>query len=148
MKIDFTPEEYYSLVEVMELANWILFSTTDGNDEKKQQYQDLEQKIFSQAEKFDMKRIIAFEEDVKEYYTTPEFESESQIGEFIEFYESNVFWEALIDQLTLRDLKNSHELEKLEKMEIKDRFNIEEPIREKYHKEFEAHGIERLTIGK
>ncbi|MBN2093453.1 hypothetical protein JW964_27760 [candidate division KSB1 bacterium] len=148
MKIDLAQAEYQTLVEMVELANWVLFSTTTGEEPEKQKYHELEQKIFSQAEKFDLGRIMLFEKECNEYYPTPEFESESQIGEFIEEFETNIFWEELIDRLTLQDLLNKHGLEKLQNLPVDERIKIEEPIREKYEKEFKENGLERVTIMK
>jgi hypothetical protein len=61
-------------------------------------------------------------------------------------YDNETFWAELIERLSQRDLVAKHGQSACEKMTIEERFANLEEFETRYDEEFEARGIERLTI--
>ena len=87
---------------------------------------------------------IDYNEDTNEYDLCQE--KEQEVMEFIEAYEDENFWEELIDKLATRDAIKKFGVEKLDKMEQYERMKKIWEEEEKYTKEFEEKGIQRLKI--
>ena len=103
MKINFTKNEYRFLLDMVEMAEWVLNSRkTDSSDEVKE-YSEVYQKILSHAKEMGFENLITYDENLDGYYATAEYE-ESEHMRYIEEFEDDVFWEALPHRLAVRDL--------------------------------------------
>ena len=99
MQIDLTKQEFRSLLDLVYIGNWVLNSTR-GND-RFQVYDDLESKLFALCRDNGMKVLVEKWEGVdipSKAYT------EGGIHEAIAFYEDNVFYEILAEELSRRDM--------------------------------------------
>ena len=145
MKIEFNKEEYLKLLDMLNIADWVIhsFATEEGEDTK--EYRELQAKVFSFAQEYGLDDLV--EQFEGSYEPTRKFEDESPAFDFIEEYEEEVFWDELIDRLTQRDMEKKHGDEWLE-----DIFENEELFREYQHKlleyedEFEKYGLARLKF--
>jgi hypothetical protein len=146
MKIDFTKREYRTLLEILEIANWVLHAHKVEKDPRTKKYRDLEQKIFSHAKDLEFEHLIKYAAEYKQYFPTRKYEDTSPAMKFVEEFENDSFWDELVDRLVIRDIIRQEGKEKLLKMSLEERFEKEDPIREKYYREFEEHGIERIRI--
>ena len=87
-----------------------------------------------------------YDEELEKYFPTREHDENSPARPFIDEFEDETFWEELIDRLADRDLLHLLGDKKILKMSAEERFMAHHDFEEKYEKEFEERGIERLGI--
>lgn len=104
MNIKFTKEEFKSLLDLVYAGNTVTNVMRDDK-ERIQEYDNIEQKIFSLAEEFDLKDVVVYDEYSKGYVPTRAYEA-SEINECIEDYDEAVFLEELIIRLARKDALN------------------------------------------
>ena len=145
MKIDFTKNEYRFLLDMVEMAEWVLNSRkTDSSDEVKE-YSEVYQKILSHAKEMGFENLITYDENLDGYYATAEYE-ESEHMRYIEEFEDDVFWEALPHRLAVRDLVEQFGEKKYMEMEFEERVSKILDLEEIYNKELEENGIDNLRF--
>ena len=94
MKIELTNKEFRRLLDLVYIGNWVLNSTR-GND-RFQDYDDLESKIFALSP--------ALSEPWNGTIVPSRAYDEGGIHEAIAYYEDNVFYEILAEELSRRDM--------------------------------------------
>ena len=146
MQIDFSKEEYSTFLEILEIAHWVLFAHRTNEPEDSKRYQDFEQKIFSYADVMGFDDLIKYNEEFERYFPTREHDENSPARPFIDEFENETFWSELIERLAERDMLQTLGDKKILKMTREERFKAHYGFEEKYGKEFEEHGIERLDI--
>lgn len=99
MQIELTKKEFRSLLDLVYIGNWVLNSTR-GND-RFQVYDDLESKLFGLCRDTGMKVLVDQWEGVD---VPSKAYAEGGIHEAIAFYEDNVFYEILAEELSRRDM--------------------------------------------
>jgi hypothetical protein len=145
VEINFSNEEYKTLLEVLYLADWILNSYETDKEPKNIVYHDLEQKILSLADKFEHKELVDFDEKYEEYIPSNILE-EGPVFDYIDDYNEETFWEELIDRLSKRDLLKHHTESEIEGMEESLILSEIEKYARKYAEEFEANGLKNIEI--
>ena len=94
MTIDLTAKEFRRLLDLVAIGNWVLNSTR--GDARFQDYDDLESKIFALSpvlsEPWNGTSVPS-----REY-------AEGGIHEAIAYYDDNVFYEILAEELSRRDM--------------------------------------------
>lgn len=144
MEIKFTKEELKKLLELLNIADWVLTSQDVEEDERKYSYLKLLQRIYKEAYENGMTEEIEFDEEVKEYFPNEEWEERVLAHDFIEEFEDASFWDELVFRLADRDIDR--------KMNGKPPKNFEEhvamftQIQSKYEEEFEKNNLENLEI--
>jgi len=145
MKINLTKNEYRLLLDMVEIAEWVLNShRTDSSDEIKQ-YSELYQKILSHAKEMGFENLITYDESLDGYYATAEYE-ESEHMRYIEEFEDDVFWEALPHRLAVRDLMEQIGEEGYTDMEFEERMSKLVKLEAFYYEELEDNGIDNLRF--
>ena len=145
MKINFTKNEYRLLLDMVEMAEWVLNShRTDPSDEVKE-YSEVYQKILSHAKEMGFENLITYDENLDGYYATAEYE-ESEHMRYIEEFEDDVFWEALPHRLAVRDLVEQFGEKGYREMEFEERVSKILDLEEIYNKELEENGIDNLRF--
>ena len=133
MQIELSKKEFRSLLDLVYIGNWVLNSTR-GND-RFQVYDDLESKLFSLCRNNGMKVLVEEWEGIdipSRAYTN------GGIHEAIAFYEDNVFYEILAEELSRRDMDYA-EITDDNYEEIMGRMN-------RYMDEFQLSGLEHLKL--
>ncbi len=128
MNIELTPREFRLLLDLVYIGNWVLNSTRGEN--RFQAYDDLESKIFALSPKLSMLwngTVVPSEEYAK-----------GGIHDAIAFYEDNVFYEILAEELSRRDM-DYPEITDENYPEILSRM-------EGYMSEFESSGVDHLVL--
>lgn len=128
MQIDLTPKEFRRLLDLVYIGNWVLNSTR-GND-RFQDYDDLESKLFALSP--------ALSEPWNGTMIPSRAYQEGGIHEAIAFYEDNVFYEILAEELSRRDM-DYPEITDENYDEIVGRMN-------RYMSEFEMSGVQHLVL--
>ena len=132
MTIELTDLEYRRLLDLVYVGNWVLNSAR-GRD-RIGDYDYMESKIFSYAPKCGMKSLVQTPFGVPK--PSKAFQ-EGGIHEAICDYEDAVFFEILAEELARRDLNLFGEPE--------DPAPLNNRI-EEYMQEFEANGLENLSV--
>ena len=144
MQIKFTKNELEKLLELLSIADWVLTSMDVEEDERKDDYLKLLQKLYHEAYENGLTKEIEYDEDAKDYFLSEDWEEETQVRDFIEEYEDASFWEELTFRLADRDIDR--------KMNGKPPKNFEEhvamftKIQSKYEEEFEKNRLENLEL--
>ena len=94
MQVDFTPKEFRRLLDLVYIGNWVLNSTR--GDDRFTDYDDLESKIFALSP--------ALSEPWNGTIVPSRAYAEGGIHEAIAYYEDNVFYEILAEELSRRDM--------------------------------------------
>ena len=133
MQIELTPKEFRRLLDLVYIGNWILNSTR--GDDRFQDYDDRESKIFALCRQHNMDSLT---EDWNGTIIPSRAYVEGGIHEAIAFYEDNVFYEILAEELSMRDMGYA---------EINDD-NYQEVVNRmgQYMNEFESSGLDHLVL--
>lgn len=133
MQIDLSTKEFRSLLDLVYIGNWVLNSLR--NTDRFQVYDDLESKLFALCRDNGMKALC---QDWEGTTVPSRAYVEGGIHEAIGFYEDNVFYEILAEELSRRDMDYP---------EITDD-NYEEIISrmDSYMSEFESSGVDHLVL--
>lgn len=133
MQINLSTKEFRQLLDLVYIGNWILNSTR-GND-RFSDYDDLESKLFGlcPAHKMDV-----LTEDWNGTPIPSKAYVEGGIHEAIAFYEDNVFYEILAEELSRRDMAYPEITEE----------NYDEIIcrMDRYMSEFQSSGVDHLIL--
>ncbi len=147
MKIEIMKEEYRLLLDVLHMAQWVMGAHKTEGDARAEPYEKLIQKFYALAEAMGLERMIEYDPEQKEYFQTREFEDASGSWEFIDEFTDATFWDELIHRLTDRDVaRKVGGYDQLDKLNMKERFTLEAPVLEKYAKEVDENGVDRLEV--
>ena len=133
MQIELSTAEFRRLLDLVYLGNWVLNSTR--GDDRFQDYDNLESKLFALCRKHNMD-VLA--EDWEDTVIPSRAYEEGGIQEVIAYYEDNVFYEILAEELSRRDMGYA-DITEDNYDEIVSRMN-------QYMTEFEASGVDRLIL--
>ena len=128
MTIDLTPKEFRRLLDLVYIGNWVLNSTR--GDDRFQDYDNLESKIFALSP--------ALSELWNGTVVPSKAYAEGGIHEAIAYYEDNVFYEILAEELSRRDM-DYPEIDQDNYDEITARMD-------RYMSEFQASGVDHLVL--
>ena len=128
MQINLTVKEVRRLLDLVYLGNWVLNSTR--GEDRFQDYDDLESKIFALSP--------ALSEPWNGTIIPSRAFAEGGIHEAIAYYEDNVFYEILAEELSRRDM-NYPEINEDNYDEIITRMD-------RYMSEFQQTGVDRLIL--
>ena len=133
MQINLTNKEFRRLLDLVYIGNWVLNSIR-GEDRFKD-YDHVESKLFGLCQDTPMQALVEKWED--EDVPSKAF-AEGGIHEAIAYYEDNVFYEILAEELSRRDM-DSPEINEENYDEIVGRMNH-------YMREFQASGLDHLVL--
>ena len=133
MNIELSNKEFRHLLDMVYIGNWVLNSTR--GDDRFKEYDDLESKIFALCRENGMKVLG---EDWNGVSVPSQAYAEGGIHEAIAFYEDNVFYEILAEELSRRDMEYP-EINEDNYDEIVGRMD-------RYMNEFESSGLEHLVL--
>ena len=128
MQINLTSKEFRRLLDLVYIGNWVLNSTR--GEDRFQDYDDLESKIFALSP--------ALSEPWNGTIIPSTASAEGGIHEAIAYYEDNVFYEILAEELSRRDM-DYPEITTENYDEIITRMD-------RYMSEFQQCGVDRLVL--
>ena len=133
MQINLSNKEFRLLLDMVYIGNWVLNSTR--GEDRFQPYDDLETKLFSLCRENKMNVLVekwnGIDVPSKAY-------AEGGIHEAIAYYEDNVFYQILAEELSRRDM-NYPEITEQNMPEIQNRM-------EDYLEEFRLNGLDHFTL--
>ena len=128
MQIELTKKEFRRLLDLVYIGNWVLNSTR--GEDRFADYDNLESKIFALSP--------ALSEPWNGTIIPSRAYAEGGIHEAIAYYEDNVFYEILAEELSRRDM-NYPDITADNYDEIMERM-------ERYMAEFQLSGVDHLTL--
>ena len=146
MKILFTKSEYRTLFDMIYMAEWMLTANDVQPDPAKAKYQHLAQKIYSHAKEMGWESLVEVSTEDNEYFPTREYEEKGGVHALIDQYDSDSFWDQLVDRLTERDVEGKAGATQGKPLSEAAYSALADPIAESYEREFSANGIERLVV--
>lgn len=146
VSLEFNKKEYLHLLQVLEMADWILNAHGHEEDKKIKPFSDLEQKIFAAANDVDCGALIEYAEEQRLYVPTRAYEDTCSAMPRIEEFENETFWDELIDRLAERDLLRELGKKAFLALPPSERMLKMDEGRERYSLEMEKHGIDRLGV--
>ena len=133
MQIDLTNKEFRHLLDLVYIGNWILNSTR--GDDRFQDYDNLESKLFGLCRGGKMQVLV---ENWNGIPVPSKAYAEGGIHEAIAYYEDNIFYEILAEELSRRDMSYPEITED----------NYDEIIGRmtSYMNEFQVSGVDHLIL--
>ena len=141
MNIEFTQQEYRTLIELLFYGDWMVQNAVDDPTPETERYAALFKMMKSHAKAMGCESIIA--EQDGEFVESEEFVG--QLLPIVDEYDSEVFWEELIARLARRDAVMEVSNARFEKMTEEQRFEMIEAKEGRWQDEFGKNGLERLT---
>ena len=133
MQIELTSKEFRTLLDMVYIGTWVLNSTR--GEDRFQIYDDMESKLFALARENGMK-VLA--QDWEDTVVPSKAYAEGGIHEAIAYYEDNVVYQILAEELSRRDM-NYPEITDENYAEIVGRMD-------RYMSEFEISGVDHLIL--
>ena len=130
MNIELSAKEFRRLLDMVYIGNWVLNSTR--GEDRFSDYDDVQEKLFSYCAKHGMKEL--YTTWYGHTFPSKAFE-EGGIHEAIADYEDAVFFDILAEELARRDL--GEDCDDLAALTSR---------MDEYMDEFEANGVENLTL--
>jgi len=146
MNINITKKEYVTLLEIFEIADWILHAHRTDLPADRKKHRDLRKKVLSLAGDFGCEHLVENVGGREGYSPTVEFEESSPWMEFVSEHLDDSFWEDAIDRFAGRDLIREIGEDAYLAMDGFERLERIIPYEEKYGEEFEKHGLDRMEI--
>ena len=142
MKIELTKEQLDKLARLVYLGNWMANSWR--NEDVIEEYDEIESLILNEANKHGFSEYSELDEVEKKY--VPSHELEEKMAELVDFYNDNTFWDQLIFRMADRDYVRKYGEEAMSELETDKGMEREKPLLEKYEKEFNEHGLDRIEV--
>jgi hypothetical protein len=145
MILKYTSEEYTTLMKLVYLGNWMM-NGIKISEEHIRTFNDIEQKIFSDAEHYGCGALIEYDKHIKKYFPTQEFEEDAELVRGQRDYNDEIFWTELIERLAQRDFVSHYGDAAIRAMGERERKEkLSEHIK-RYVDEFERHNLSRIHI--
>ena len=145
MKIEFTKEQFESLITLSLTGNIIINSYRD-EDEVISKYDDLVGYILSCSKEFGLSGMVSFDKENSEFF--PSEETQESVIDFIEEYDSNTFTNDLIESLALRDMIEKYDESEVENMSDEEFEKKKSQFDKIYADEIIENGVNNLYLKK
>ncbi len=88
MQIDFTADEYKTLVKLLFIGNFVINGNRNSPDEWDKEVEDLLEKIYSKCKEFNAGKLIVFIKELDKHFVKSPYELEffDMIDEFVDEY--------------------------------------------------------------
>ena len=141
MKIEVTKDQLRSLAKLVFLGNWLANSWR--NEDAIEEFDEAESLILAAAAKNGLEDYVEFDEEER---AVPSHELEEKMTEIVDFYNDSTFWDQLIYRMADRDYVRKFGEEALDELYTETGMERERPLIEKYEKEFNDHGLDRIEV--
>lgn len=145
MNVFITKKEYRLLLDMLYLSDWMMNAHAADDQEQHKEHQALRRKLLAYYKEMEAQDLIEYSEELDEYCELAPYE-ESLHDHYIGPYNTETFWEELLERLAERDVVKAVGVEAYQSMSDLECASKLEEIREVYADEFEQHGIDRIKI--
>jgi len=144
MNLKLTRKQLDSLVKLVYLGNWLANSWR--TDDVMKEFDEIESLVLEAAEENGLGKYVDHLEESGRDEALPSAELEEETEEIVDLYNDSTFWDQLIYRMADRDYARLYGEEALEALFSAEGMEKEQPLIEKYEKEFYDHGLDRLVI--
>jgi len=141
MKIELTKEQLGSLAKLVFLGNWL--ANNWRNEDVIEEFDEIECLVLAAAAKNGFEDYAELDEEGR---AVPSHELEEKMAETVDFYNDNTFWDQLIYRMADRDYLRKYGEEAFADLSKEEGTTKERPLIEKYEKEFNENGLDRLEL--
>jgi len=143
--VEFTKKQFLALMKAVYLGNWM--ANAQREDNLKEDYEEIEDYIFSLAPKFGFGEYMDHEpSDGGKYYPTRKFEEGTDVDFLHDEYDDDNFWDEICDRFGERDFEKKYTKKEIKEMSVHERMDKLYECINKWGEEFNDHGIDRLEI--
>jgi hypothetical protein len=147
MKIDITKEEYLDLLDLLQIASWVIVFHKTKVEPDIAKYDSIIQKCYALARDMGRGDLIEYDSGTGKYRPAKAFEEISRSLTFIDDFVDHSFWDELIVRFAERDAaRQAGGYEQLDLLGHEERHAILDPLEDRFAGEFNERGIERLEI--
>ena len=147
MNIEISAKEYRDLLDILHIADAVMSGHRREEDKRTVRHRVLIQTLYALARSEGLDRLISYNESVKKYVPTAEFEENTLAHVVIHEFGDHLFWDELVNRLTIRDAAQmAGGKERLNTLSARERQQMDGPIRQRYVQEFATNGVSRLEI--
>ena len=149
MQIELSKKEYGDLIDVLMIADAVLGGGEIGEsrgDRRKRPLEQVVQKLYAQAESCGFGDTVKFDEKLRRFGPTADYEKRSDAQTFLAEYENSRFLEKLAIGLGLRDYEEIPTRER--PVGAVERLEYQEELSDQYREDFEKNGIRNLRLFK
>lgn len=132
------------LTKLVYLGHWMVNAIR--TDDRIPEYESIERLILKHAHGAGLAHLVQYDHELKEYFPTQELELDSDVEQFRQDYDNEVFWDELFYRLVDRDVEREHGRRALRRMTNEERWRAREPHEEHWDDELGHHGVDRLGV--
>ena len=145
MTLELTSKQYETLLKLAYLGDWMV-NGIRTEDERVPEFADLMQRLYACAQESQCESLVEFDKKLNRFFPTAELEEHEEIKVLREAYDDEIFWDELIDKLSLRDFMAAQKAALLSSSLPYDAAKMRSDIIKKYVEEFEKNGVENLKV--
>lgn len=145
MQMMLTDKEYQLLINMLFLSDWIMNSYRTPAHCKDSEYKILFHKILAIYAQNNSDDYCVYSKETKGYFIQSEQE-EKLMESYVDPYDNYIFWDELVERLSMRDLIETVGEQAYQAMDGMERVNRLEKLREQYFQEFEKNGLDNLKL--
>ncbi|OGW41440.1 MAG: hypothetical protein A2010_10770 [Nitrospirae bacterium GWD2_57_9] len=147
LNIEISTREYRDLLDILHIADVVMSGHRRKEDQRTARHRAVIQKLYAHAQGEGLDGLIRHKEGLHPYAPTQDFEESTLAHAVIEEFAEHVFWDQLIDKLSVRDAaETAGGMDHLNALSESERQAVETPIRQRYIQEFTANGIANLEV--
>jgi hypothetical protein len=147
MNLELSAKEYRDLLDILHIADVVMTGHRREENQRTERHRALIQKLYAFAQGEGLDRMITYNESVKKYVPTRDFEQSSLAHGVIDEFGDHFFWDQLVSRLTERDAAQiAGGPGRLNAMTDSERQHVEGHIRQRYIEEFATNGVANLAV--
>jgi hypothetical protein len=145
MQIEFSREEFRTLLDMAYIADWIVNSRSVPG-EKQSGFADLRTKIFGFAEAAGFGELIDPDSAAGSFYESKLFEDQLEEKGYVADYENDTFWDELASRLALKYLLDEMGEEALRSLSNREQFIRRSEMQNQIEEVFQREGLRTLSL--
>lgn len=145
MTIDLTPAQYETLLKLVYLGEWMA-NGIRVDEERDERVHQAAQHFYSYADEAGSSSLVEYDKKYREYFPTRNLDENPEVVRFREEYDDEVFWDELIEKLSMRDFIGRYGEQQWFSSDMHESTELQSSFIKKYIDEFEANGIDNLVI--
>lgn len=142
MEIQLSRKQFETLIKSVYLGDWMV-NAIRAPGSYVPEFEELEQYLLSLTHESDLRDMVEFNPTLSQFFLKEECHEKLQ--PFIDEYDDDAFWDGLVDRLADRDFLETCG-DSAERMDQDERFRRLSTFVDRYEKEIEEHGVDRLRV--
>lgn len=145
MTLELTPAQYETLLKLVYLGEWMA-NGIRVDEERDERVHQAAQHFYSYADEAGSPSLVEYDKKYRQYFPTGALDEDQEVMRFREEYDDEVFWDELIEKLSMRDFIGRYGEQRWFSSGMNEASDLQGSFIKKYIDEFEANGIDNLFI--